>query len=77
MKLHDDLEDCEDFEEDSYGYSTTTVARARLCGNCEHYKLPSGLLTCIRCTLDLRPQALMDEKTKKWVAKCDRFSLRI
>lgn len=73
MELHDDLENCEELEDDFYAHRSTTVSRARLCGNCVYYTIKNQLLTCIRCTLDLRPTLKFDENTKSWFAKCPKF----
>jgi hypothetical protein len=73
VELRDDLEGCDETQPDFYGERSTTVARARLCGQCQNYTIKNRLLTCIRCTLDIRPTVKQDLATKKWVAHCDKF----
>jgi hypothetical protein len=73
MSLNDDLEDCEEIHIDSYASQSTTVARARLCGQCVNYTIANRLLTCIRCTLEIRPTISFDKEQQKWVAQCQKF----
>jgi len=77
MSLHDDLEDCEDVEEDHYGIRTTTVARARLCAQCENYTIENRLMTSIRCKLGIRPTVQMEEGSKNWIASCAKFCKKV
>ena len=76
MELNDDLEDCHEIVPDFYAHRSTTVARARLCGDCKHYTIKNQLLTCIRCELELRPtlKSHTDSKGKVgWLANCPKF----
>jgi hypothetical protein len=73
MKLHDDLEDCEDIELDKYNAQTTTVARARLCGKCVNYTIENRLMPSIRCQLGIRPQVIFGTDQKKFIPSCSEF----
>lgn len=73
MSLHDDIEDCEDFQEDPYSGLTTTSVRAKLCGKCIHYTMQNIHMTSIRCKLELKPKANFNKEKKVWSASCEKF----